>query len=233
MSDDKNENLLVSTYIKRHEAVLLEHIRKQLDAEARNTLFEMAVNEQNKLIEDLNNTISSLQDTVEQSLNSVKITTVTKDGIEKQLQDLQNKYEQQGNELQDIRGRYQREVNELQNKCNGLNSVVEENRNLKEKISTLEVNKSSELQELRNKSTQLHNSVVNLQNKNRELEEKLASAENNAITIKSNYELVLKSLEECEKSLPSKPPQTLSKKKTKITAVKNDSEWIDGNEISD
>ncbi len=215
MSDDKNENLLVSNYIKRHEAILLEHIRKQLDAESRNILLEMALNEQNKLIEDQNITISSLQDTIEQSLNSVKTTTIGRETLEKQLQELQDKYNQQGIELRELNGKHDR-----------LKVVEEENH----RLVAAQSNTSKELNDLRNRGGQLNNTVVQLQNENRELKEKLVVAENNTNTIKNNYNLVVKSLEECERSLPQTQPQ---KKKTKNNTPKNDSEWIDGNEISD
>jgi len=215
MSDDKNENLLVSNYIKRHEAILLEHIRKQLDAESRNILLEMALNEQNKLIEDQNNTISSLQDTIEQSLNSVKNTTIGRETLEKQFQELQDKYNQQSSELRDLNGKYDR-----------LRGIEEENN----KLLSIQSNLSKELQDLRNRGGQLNNTVVQLQNENRELKEKIVVSESNTNTIKNNYNLVVKSLEECEKSLSQSQPQ---KKKTKNTTPKNDSEWIDGNEVSD
>ncbi len=220
MSEDQNENLLVSTYIKKHENILLEHIRKQLDAESRNVLLEMAVNEQNKIIEDQNNTISSLQDTIEQSLNSVKVHTVGKETVEKQYQDLENKYNQQNNELQDLR-----------NKLNALNSLTEENKALKSKLSTVEASTANELQDLRNKCGQYHNTIVHYQAETRDLKEKLATSESTLIAMKNNYDLVTKSLEDCEKALPQPPQKKKPNKKTTNKPV--DSEWIDGNEVSD
>lgn len=144
MSEDQNENLLVTTYIKRHETILLEHIRKQIDAESRNTLLQMAMDEQSKLLDERDKTITALQNTVNQSLVSVQSSTVDREAMSSQIQNLQHMYDQRGNELQELRQKYEQQINELRELNHRYsvqqNSINEENKSLKDRLEATENN---------------------------------------------------------------------------------------------
>lgn len=126
MVDEQQENIFASTYIKRLESILFEHLRKQVEAETKSVLFEMAVNQQNKQIEEMNNTIQGLQNTIEQSLNGVKAATLDRQASENALANLQNQnndmhqrilsLKQEVHEQKSISGQFEKQVQDLNEK---------------------------------------------------------------------------------------------------------------------
>lgn len=234
MSEEKNDNLFVTTYIKRHEAVLLEHLRKQLEAEARNALFEMAVNEQNKQIEDQNNTIQSLHDTVEQSLNGIKSLTVEKESLnasyaaaEKEIQGLRSLYNESKSkyesEINNLHTRYNEIKNTYEKEINDLKSNVTDTNHINEKLVIAE----REIAKLRDMYHEKNSLADTLEQQLSEANQRILTLENDNITLKNNYNIILKTLETQKEKETARPvaskKQTISKK-----AIKDDdSEWVD------
>jgi chromosome segregation ATPase len=200
MSNEKNENLLVSTYIKRHEAVLLEHIRKQLDAEARNILLEMAVNEQNRLIEDQNNTISSLQDTVDQSISGLQVATLDRDNFNREKNDLTSKFSKEREDLLNQIKSLQNEKNNIRNHANSQDNRV----------------------------AILQNEINHLNNKVQIAGDDYSTLKENYSRVLAAFEEANKKIEQLEAANTQEPVIAQKQKKRPKKAEETESEWVDG-----
>lgn len=80
MNENAND-FSVETYIKKQENLLVEHIRRQLQADTRVTLLELALQEAYKNNEDLTIQVNTLKTTVDQSINGLKSLTAERDNL--------------------------------------------------------------------------------------------------------------------------------------------------------
>ena len=77
--NEMNNDVSVETYIKKQESLLLEQIRRYLQAETKVALLETALQDMYKNNEELSSQITVLNTTVEQSINGLQSTTADRD----------------------------------------------------------------------------------------------------------------------------------------------------------
>jgi predicted nuclease with TOPRIM domain len=81
MDENGGRPLSVDIYITRQESLLVEHIRKFLQAETKIALLEGGLQELHKKNKDLLDQIDVHQMTIDQSLNGLKAVTMEKDKL--------------------------------------------------------------------------------------------------------------------------------------------------------
>lgn len=134
------------------------------------------------------------------------------------LQDLQSKFEESERLASDLKST-------LDQALSGLQAVTLDKDDLKVRYKQLESDfscTSLELDQVKNENQRSLNKVAVVEHKLEELTSKLETAEANAVTIKNNYDTVLKELEKFQVETV-----VVSEKKKKITT--KGSEWVDGN----
>jgi len=87
MNENAND-FSVETYIKKQENLLVEHIRRQLQADTRVTLLELALQEAYKNNEDLTIQVNTLKTTVDQSINGLKSLTAERDNLKVKTEEI-------------------------------------------------------------------------------------------------------------------------------------------------
>lgn len=77
----ENNEFFIATFIRQYEAIIMDHVKKQAEAETRALLLEAAVTERTKQVEQLRQTNGNLEKTLEEALNGLKLTTKERDQL--------------------------------------------------------------------------------------------------------------------------------------------------------
>lgn len=150
-----NDNDYVRIYIGRHENILLDHIRKQLDIETKSIILDNQLKEYTKKIEELEQHNASLTDMFNQSTNGLRAVTTERDQLKEELNNLKTTHNEINEELVIIRLEKQNALNRialLEQDTNELNvnleTATQDNITLKKNYSIV----LEELDMLRNDS---------------------------------------------------------------------------------
>lgn len=126
----------LDTYISKQESLLLDFMRKQLQADTKVAILEAALQELYKKNEALNEQIEQNNDILNQSIAGLQITTNEKDSLQTKTEQLQSKIDQLQNALKEAnvennnRVNLEEEIKQLNNKLqitNGDYSTLKEN----------------------------------------------------------------------------------------------------------
>jgi chromosome segregation ATPase len=137
-----SDNDYVRIYIGRHENILLDHVRKQLDIETKSIILDNQLKEYTKKIEELEQHNTSLTDMVNQSTNGLRAVTNERDQLKEKFDNLKATHNTVTEELVIIRLEKQNALNRialLEQDINELNINLEtasqDNITLKENYS--------------------------------------------------------------------------------------------------
>lgn len=199
MSDKlKSGNFSFDTYVSKQEGLLVDYIRKTLQAETKIALLESALQEMYKKVEELNQQIEIQQTTIDQSINGLQSVTVERDKFHREKQDLLNKIKG----LEDALNSCNSEKNNIRNHANSQdNRVVVLQNEIKHLNNRVQI-ASDDYSTLK----QNYNKVlIALEETNKKLEE--------AITLPPE---------------PVETVATAKQKKRPKKTQETDSEWVDG-----
>ena len=85
MSERTSGSLSIDTYMSKQEGLLLEHIRRMLQAETKITLLESALQDMYKRNEELSQQVESTQDALQQAVNGITAVTNERDSLKANL----------------------------------------------------------------------------------------------------------------------------------------------------
>lgn len=88
MDENSGRSLSIDTYISRQENLLVEHIRRLLQAETKISLLETGLQEMHKRNQELQEQVDLGNVTIEQSLNGLKAVTRERDKLAEENQRL-------------------------------------------------------------------------------------------------------------------------------------------------
>lgn len=83
-----NDDGYIKTYIGKFEGLLIEHIRKQVDSETKNSIYHSALQELQAKNEELERTCSDQKEALNQALNGLHAVTIEKNSFKENLDKL-------------------------------------------------------------------------------------------------------------------------------------------------
>lgn len=89
MSEKITNSLSIETYLTRHENLLLEHIRRMLQAETKITLLESALQEMYKKNEDLTQQVETTRMALDQAINGLSAVTNERNSLSSKTESLE------------------------------------------------------------------------------------------------------------------------------------------------
>jgi chromosome segregation ATPase len=218
MSENDND-FFVETYIKKQESLFLEQMRRLLQADTKSTVLELALNERNATVSELEEQVRQLNTAISQAVNGLQSITIERDTLKKKLLEAEERIEY----LTDIQNKYKIVENELANK-----SVIVDK--LSNQLQTYQKD-MDQLKENYNKVNDVYKTVENeLANKSviaEKLSTKVETYQKDMDQIKENYNKVSDALEEANGKLSKL--SNIKNNKKKLTPT--NSEWTDGNQV--
>lgn len=131
MSDKTGGNFSVETYISKQETLLVEHIRRSLQAETKIAILESGLQELYKKNEELTEQINLQRNTSDQAISGLQATTLERDKfqnktseLEQVLQNRTRDFEQRLNETNTERNRLTSQLNASNNKIANLENEI-------------------------------------------------------------------------------------------------------------
>jgi len=218
MTENDND-FFVETYIKKQESLFLEQTRRLLQADTKSTVLEIALNERNTTVGELEEQVRQLNIAISQAVNGLQGITNDRDSLQKKLTEAEEKIEY----LTEFQNKYRTVENELASKT----VTVEK---LSNQLQTYQKD-MDQLRENYNKVNDVYKTVENeLANKSviaEKLSTKVETYQKDMDQIKENYNKVNDALEEANSKLSKLSNIKNSKKKLTPT----NSEWTDGNQV--
>jgi DNA repair exonuclease SbcCD ATPase subunit len=218
MSENDND-FFVETYIKKQESLFLEQMRRLLQADTKSTVLEIALNERNATVSELEEQVRQLNTAISQAVNGLQSITIERDTLKKKLLEAEERIEY----LTDFQNKYKIVENELANK-----SVIVD------KLSNQLQTYQQDMDHIRNnynKVNDVYKTVENeLANKSvivEKLSTKVETYQKDMDQIKENYNKVSDALEEANGKLSKL--SNIKNNKKKLTPT--NSEWTDGNQV--
>lgn len=114
---EQNEDFYVETYVKKQEGLLLEHIRRQIQAETKNSVIEIALVERTNKVAELEEQIKQLNTAVNQAVMGLQSLTIERDGLKKNLDE--------ANERIEYLAKFQQKYKDLENELANRSVVVD------------------------------------------------------------------------------------------------------------
>lgn len=114
---EQNEDFYIETYVKKQEGLLLEHIRRQIQAETKNSVIEIALVERTNKVAELEEQIRQLNTAVNQAITGLQSLTIERDGLKKNLEE--------ANERIEYLSKFQQKYKELENELANRSIVVD------------------------------------------------------------------------------------------------------------
>lgn len=214
----KSGNFSFDTYITKQEGLLVDYLRKTLQAETKVAILESALQEMYKKVEELNQQIEMQQLTFDQSINGLQSVTVERDGLQSRLKEVETSHQTRSKEIE---ASHQREKESLLNRIKELEQALG--------------NCNSEKSSIRNHANTQDNRVAVLQNEIKHLNNRVQIASDDYSTLKENYNRVLAAFEDANKKIEAleaaNTQETVVATKQKKRSKKvqeTDSEWVDG-----
>lgn len=210
----KSGNFSFDTYVTKQEGLLVEYLRKTLQAETKIVLLESALQEMYKNVEELNQQIEVQQTTIDQSIVGLQAVTIERDNLQARIKDAESAFNRTKDDY----------LNKIKHLEDALNACNNENGNVKRQASTQD------------------NRVLVLENEIRHLNNSIQIANNDYSTLRENYNRVIAALEESQQKIQDletkaqlvqeqtvvATPLTKKKRSNKEKTQGTDSEWIDG-----
>lgn len=88
MSEKTSGSFSIDTYLSKHEGLLLEHIRRMLQAETKITLLEAALQDMHRRNEELTKQAETSKVALDQAINGLSAVTNEKLDLESRIKDL-------------------------------------------------------------------------------------------------------------------------------------------------
>jgi chromosome segregation ATPase len=218
MSENDND-FFVETYIKKQETLFLEQMRRLLQADTKSTVLEIALNERNATVCELEEQVRQLNTAISQAVNGLQSITNDRDVLQKKLTEAEERIEY----LIEFYNKYKIVENELASKTVTVDK-------LSNQLQTYQKD-MDQLKENYNKVNDVYKTVENeLANKSviaEKLSTKVETYQKDMDQIKENYNKVNGALEEANSKLSKLSNIKNSKKKLTPT----NSEWTDGNQV--
>jgi predicted nuclease with TOPRIM domain len=208
MNEKTGGSFSIDTYLAKQEGLLLEHIRRMLQAETKITLLEAALQDMYKRNEELSQQNETTKLALDQAINGLTAVTNEKDRLGTKVNDLEQSLKSTRNDLNSALI-YKGEVDKL----NGKLSVAETNYNaLKQNYDIVLEN---------------YNAAKAVAVEVDKLNEKLSVAETNYSALKQNYDIVLENYNAAKAIEAAAAEATVTvEKKKKVKST--ESEWTDG-----
>lgn len=105
MSDKLTGPLSLETYLNKQESLLVESIRRHLQAETKVSLLESAVQELHRKNEELNGQLEINRTTIEQSINGLQAVTLERDKFSTRISELEKSLTNSENEKTEFRSK--------------------------------------------------------------------------------------------------------------------------------
>jgi DNA repair ATPase RecN len=158
---ENNNDFFVETYIKKQETLFLEQMRRLLQADTKSTVLELALNERDAKINELEEQVRQLNTAISQAVNGLQSITNERDALKNKLQEanekieyissFQDKYKTAENELVNktvivdkLSTRvqtYQKDMDQMKENYNKVNSALEEANDKLSKLSNIKSGK--------------------------------------------------------------------------------------------
>jgi chromosome segregation ATPase len=229
MSENDND-FFVETYIKKQESLFLEQTRRLLQADTKSTVLEIALNERNATVGELEEQVRQLNIAISQAVNGLQGITNDRDALQKKLTETEEKNQY----LTELQNKYKTVENDLATKYRTVENELASKNVIVEKLSNQLQTYQKDMDQLRenyNKVNDVYKTVENeLANKSviaEKLNTKVETYQKDMDQIKENYNKVHDALEEANSKLSKLSNIKNSKKKLTPT----NSEWTDGNQV--
>lgn len=113
MSDKLGGNFSVETYITKQESLLLDHIRRLLQAETKIVLLESGIQELYKKNEDLTEQLALQKTTSDQSFAGLEAVTIERDKQRAKVAELEKALNECNNQTTGVRNQYKDSSNRI------------------------------------------------------------------------------------------------------------------------
>ena len=207
----------VQIYINRHENLLFESIRKQIDLETKTLLFESQIKEYQARIEELETQTTSLNEMMVQATNGLSAVTIERDQYKGERDTCDLALADSNRQLNETRVTLQHTQNENANIINENNQLKLQIEALKNDFATQKSNYNLVRNELEERELIISKLKTELEATKLKYESKLVELENK-YTKPKEPEVIEQPLVSTKKNL---------KKKTQ------GHEWVDGNQDTD
>jgi DNA repair exonuclease SbcCD ATPase subunit len=242
MSENDND-FFVETYIKKQETLFLEQMRRLLQADTKSTVLEIALNERNATVAELEEQLRQLNTAISQAVNGLQSITNERDTLKKKLDEAEGKVDY----LTEFQNKYRTVENELANKTllaeklnNELQSYQKNVDQLKENhqknVDQLKENYSKNFDELKENYDKINGAYKTVENElanksviTEKLSNKVETYQKSMDQMKENYDKLNGALEEANGKLSKL--SNIKNNKKKLTPTNSNSEWTDGNQV--
>jgi len=226
MSENDND-FFVETYIKKQETLFLEQMRRLLQADTKSTVLEIALNERNATVIELEEQVRQLNTAISQAVNGLQSITNDRDVLKKKLEEADERIEY----LTDIQNKYKVVENELANKSVTVDKLSTELQSYQKNVDQLKENYKKNVDQLTENYDKINgayktveNELANKSDTVEKLSNRVQTYQKDMDQMKENYNKVSSALEEANGKLSK-----LSNIKNKKKVTPANSEWTDGN----
>lgn len=160
-----NDDMYIKTYISRFEQALLDHVRKQVDSETKVTIYEAAVQDLQRKLEESERMANDHKSAFDQAILGLQAVTVEKDEFKSKQEKRETEFELICNELEKTRQEKQKALNEvalLEQKVADLNRMLDTART---DSNIIKNNYTAVLAELEKTKQEIENGTVSIDEK--------------------------------------------------------------------
>lgn len=122
------DDMYIKTYIGRFEQALLDHVRKQVDSETKISIYEAAIQDLQRKLEETERMAADHKSAFDQALVGLQSVTLEKDEFKTRQEKRETEFELICSELEKVREERQKAFNDvalLEQKVADLNRLVE------------------------------------------------------------------------------------------------------------
>lgn len=160
-----NDDIYIKTYIGRFEQALLDHVRRQVDSETKVAIYESAIQDLQRKLEESDRMAADHKSAFDQALLGLQAVTVEKDELKSRQEKRETEFELICNELEKTRQEKQKALNEvamLEQKVADLGRLVDTART---DASVMKNNYSLVLKSLEDANAELERARLNKKSK--------------------------------------------------------------------
>ena len=159
MSENDND-FFVETYIKKQETLFLEQMRRLLQADTKSTVLEIALNERNATVAELEEQLRQLNTAISQAVNGLQSITNERDTLKKKLDEAEGKVDY----LTEFQNKYRTVENELANKTLLAEKLNNELQSYQKNVDQLKENYSKNFDELKENYDKINGAYKTVEN---------------------------------------------------------------------
>jgi chromosome segregation ATPase len=229
MSENDND-FFVETYIKKQESLFLEQMRRLLQADTKSTVLEIALNERNATVAELEEQLRQLNTAISQAVNGLQSITNERDTLKKKLDEAEGKVDY----LTEFQNKYRTVENELANKTLLAEKLNNELQSYQKNVDQLKENHQKNVDQLKENYDKINGAYKTVENElanksviTEKLSNKVETYQKSMDQMKENYDKLNGALEEANGKLSKL--SNIKNNKKKLTPA--NSEWTDGNQV--